>query len=68
MCYSLVARAALADPLGERFGGEQGSSPSPRSSSIGDVARGVDLGLGMIRVGRFLSHTHTSSIFRWKNG
>ena len=23
---------------------------------------------GMIRVGRFLSHTHTSSICRWKNG
>ena len=23
---------------------------------------------GMIRVGRFLSHTQTSSSFRWKNG
>ena len=45
-----------------------GSSPSPRSSSIvtsPDVKISVR---GIMRVGRFLSHTQTSSSFRWKNG
>ena len=45
-----------------------GSSPSPRSSSIVTSLDVYTSARGIIRVGRFLSHTHTSSIFRWKNG
>src|SRR5579863_3142815 len=45
-----------------------GSSPSPRSSSIVTSPEVKISVRGMIRVGRFLSQTQTSSSFRWKNG
>ncbi len=45
-----------------------GSSPSPRSSSIVTSPEVKTSVRGMIRVGRFLSQTQTSSSSRWKNG
>src|SRR5205823_9183746 len=45
-----------------------GSSPSPRSSSTVTSLEVHTSARGMMRVGRFLSHTQTSSIRRWKKG
>src|SRR5204862_8185708 len=45
-----------------------GSSPSPRSSSTVTSLAVHGSARGMIRVGRFLSQTATSSIFRRKDG
>ena len=45
-----------------------GSSPSPRSSSTVTSPDVHTSTRGIIRVGRLLSHTQTSSIFSWKNG
>ena len=45
-----------------------GSSPSPRSSSIVTSLDVYTSAFGIIRVGRFLSHTQTSSMVTWKNG
>src|SRR5262249_53441601 len=44
------------------------SSPSARSSSTVPSPEVQASARGMIRVGRFLSHTQTSSILRWKKG
>src|ERR1051325_5730761 len=45
-----------------------GSSPSPRSSSTVTSPEVKTLARGMIRVGRFLSQTHTSSSASGKTG
>src|SRR5436190_2078520 len=45
-----------------------GSSPSPRSSSTVTSPEVKTFARGMIRVGRFLSQTQTSSRSSWKNG
>ena len=63
-----VVRQWLADPLGERLGGELRLVAFARSSSTVMSPDIYTSARGIIRVGRFLSHTQTSSICRWKNG
>ena len=64
----VVGAERLADPLGERLGGQRGSSPSPRSSSTVTSPEVKIRVRGMIRLGRFLSQTQTSSISTSKSG
>ena len=58
-CPSRSARASAVS---------RGSSPSPRSSSTVTSPDVYTSARGMIRLGRLLSQTHTSSMRTWKNG
>ena len=70
---ALLATAQLAGATSQRRGGifkvgTTGASPSPCSSSTVTSPDVYTSERGMIRVGRFLSQTQTSSIWMWKNG
>ena len=64
----VVGGERLADLLGERLGGEPRLLALAAQLLDRDVAEVKTSARGMIRVGRFLSQTQTSSIRRWKNG
>ena len=64
----VVVAGEVAHPLGERLGGERRLVAVLPELLDGHVA-GVKISTrGIIRVGRDLSHTQTSSILSWKNG